>query len=103
MPNKGTCKATECEKDVRAKGYCERHYAQWRRGKLPKPRYRECNTEGCHKPRVRRALCEEHFAKIYPGKAKSGELAGEPAASEAPSSAPEPAAAEAAEGGQPES
>ncbi|MFQ5666788.1 MAG: vegetative protein [Candidatus Binatia bacterium] len=65
MANKGTCKATGCEQPVRAKQYCERHYRQWRRGKLPKARYRSCTTEGCHKPRLRRGLCSEHFAKEY--------------------------------------
>lgn len=68
MVNKGACKATGCEKEVRAKGYCARHYTQWRKGKLPKPRYRSCNAEGCHKPRTRRGLCVEHFAKEF-GKA----------------------------------
>ncbi len=65
MANKGTCKAEGCEKEVRAKGYCPRHYARWRKGKLPKPRYTSCNAEGCHKPRARRGLCVEHFAKEY--------------------------------------
>lgn len=67
MANKGTCKATGCEKDVQAKGYCPRHYRQWRKGKLGKPRYNVCNTEGCRKPRLRRGLCAEHFAKGYSG------------------------------------
>ena len=75
MGTKGTCKAAECGKDVRAKGYCARHYAQWRRGKLPKPRYRICHAEGCRKPRVRRGLCQDHFAKEYPGKAAATEAA----------------------------
>ena len=65
MGNKGSCKAQNCEKDVRAKGYCEAHYRQWRKGKLGKPRHTTCQTDGCHKARFRRSLCEEHFAKEY--------------------------------------
>jgi hypothetical protein len=65
MPNKGTCKAEQCEKDVRAKGYCDRHYRKWRKGLLSKARYRTCVEEGCRKPRLRRSLCEEHHAKKF--------------------------------------
>ncbi len=68
MASKGTCKATNCSREVSAKGYCDRHYRQWRRGKLAKPRYRSCNAENCRKPSMRRGLCQEHFAKEYPGK-----------------------------------
>ena len=82
MASKGNCKAKECGKEVRAKGYCERHYRQWRKGKLGKPRYGACNAESCRKPRVRRGLCAEHFAKEHPGKSKAAE-----AAAEAPASA----------------
>jgi hypothetical protein len=69
MPNKGTCKAEGCSKDVQAKGYCLRHYRQWRKGTLGKPRYKTCNAEGCRKPMQRRGLCSEHFSKEY-GKSK---------------------------------
>ncbi len=72
MGNKGTCKMSGCEKDVQAKGYCPRHYRQWKKGKLPKPRHATCNAEGCHKPRTRRGLCSDHFAKEY-GKSKTAE------------------------------
>lgn len=68
MANKGTCKAEKCEQEVRAKGYCDRHYRKWRKGLMGKPRHRICVEEGCHKPRVRRALCAEHFEKRYAGK-----------------------------------
>ena len=74
MVTKGTCKITGCEKDVRGRGYCERHYRAWRRGKLPKARYRSCNAEGCLKTVVRRGLCGEHFESTY-ARAKAGEAA----------------------------
>jgi hypothetical protein len=72
MANKGTCKADGCQGDVRAKGYCPRHYARWRKGKMPKPRYKSCHAENCHKPQARRGLCAEHFAKGFT-KAKPAE------------------------------
>jgi hypothetical protein len=62
---KGTCKFHGCQDPVRGKGYCARHYRQWRRGILPKPRYKSCHAEGCHKPLIRRGLCVEHFAQKY--------------------------------------
>ena len=84
MANNGTCRAPQCGKEVQAKGYCLRHYRQWRKGKLPKPRYRSCNAEGCHKPQTRRGLCPEHFAKEY---GKAAAPAAEPAAAAAPATA----------------
>lgn len=73
MANKGTCKAEKCEKEVRAKGYCDRHYRKWRKGLMGKPRYVICTEEGCRKPRLRQSLCAEHFAKK--GKSAGGEAA----------------------------
>jgi hypothetical protein len=83
--SKGTCKSEGCAKDVRAKGYCDRHYRSWRRGEMPKPRYNTCHAEGCRKPRSRRGLCDEHYAKEYAKKAGT--------------EAPAPAAPAAAAGG----
>jgi hypothetical protein len=70
--NKGTCKIDGCDKDVRGKGYCDRHYRAWRRGKLPKPRYTRCHAQGCTKAGTRRSLCPEHFEAAH-GKAKKGQ------------------------------
>ena len=50
------------------KRYCQRHYAAWKRGKLPKARYKTCRVEGCHKRMVGRGRCDEHLARDYPGK-----------------------------------
>jgi hypothetical protein len=69
MASKGSCKADNCSNEVRAKGYCKRHYAEWRKGKLPKPRYKTCNAENCRKPMKRRGLCEAHFAAQFRKKA----------------------------------
>jgi len=75
MANKGTCKAPSCDKEVQAKGYCAQHYSKWRKGELPKPRYKSCNAEGCHKPRLRRGLCAEHFTKEHGKKSEAAPAA----------------------------
>jgi hypothetical protein len=71
MGTKGACKAEGCGKDVQAKGYCRRHYSAWRKGKMPKPRYKICNAENCRKAQQRRGLCLEHYAKNF-GKKTEG-------------------------------
>jgi hypothetical protein len=58
--SKGTCKADSCQKEVVGRGYCRSHYQQWKRGKLPKPRYKTCVEEGCKKRQVAAARCEAH-------------------------------------------
>jgi hypothetical protein len=63
MP-KGNCKFAGCSGEAVGKGYCTRHYKQWRKGDLPKGRYKICTAEGCRKPRAVGSKCEEH------GKAK---------------------------------
>ena len=65
MGTKGSCKADGCDKAVRGKGYCDRHYRAWKRGEMPKARYKCCNAEGCRKPSTIRHLCEEHFNATY--------------------------------------
>ena len=85
MASKGTCKADSCEKDVRAKGYCDGHYRKWRKGLMGKPRHRNCNEKGCHKARERKGFCADHYSQHFGKKAQ--------AAAEAPAAAaPAPAA-----------
>jgi hypothetical protein len=84
MPNKGTCKAQNCDKEARAKGYCDRHYRKWRKGLMGKPRYRTCVQEGCRKPRARRSLCLDHFGQVHGKKSKSERQAAGAAAGGAP-------------------
>jgi hypothetical protein len=79
MGSKGTCKADTCDKEVRAKGYCDRHYRRWRKGAMGKPRHRSCNESGCGKAPVRRGLCLDHFNKKH-AKAEAPAAAGEAAA-----------------------
>lgn len=70
MPRPGaTCKRDGCSHAADGgKGYCRRDYAAWKRGKLPKGRYRTCAAEGCRKRVAGRGRCEEHLARDYPGK-----------------------------------
>ena len=62
MP-KGSCKLDGCAKPAAGKGYCARHYKAWRRGTLPKARYKTCTHEACRKPRAIGSKCEEHAHK----------------------------------------
>jgi len=69
MPESTPCKHSGCGRTADGgKGYCKRHYALWKRGGLPKSRYKTCRVEGCRKPIVTRGRCDEHAARDYPGK-----------------------------------
>jgi hypothetical protein len=58
------CRAAKCKQEVRAKGYCRKHFLAWRRGDLGnKHRYKICSKEGCRKKRVQGGHCEEHAQK----------------------------------------
>jgi hypothetical protein len=57
------CKIEGCKGEYRAKGYCRKHYKKWRRGELPKPRYKTCSVEDCIKPVSQRGKCAEHASK----------------------------------------
>ncbi len=66
--SKGNCKFESCAREAAGKGYCTRHYKQWRQGKLPKGRYKICTAEGCRKPRAATgSKCEEHAKKSAGG------------------------------------
>jgi hypothetical protein len=72
MPSSTTCKHTDCSRlAAGGKGYCSRHYEAWKRGRLPKARYKTCRVEGCRKRLVARGRCEEHFRRDHPGKKSS--------------------------------
>jgi hypothetical protein len=69
-PEGPTCKVEKCQQQVRAKGYCRKHFLGWRRGKVgAKHHYKICSKEGCRKPALPGGRCEEH------GKGKKGEAA----------------------------
>ena len=74
-----TCKVKNCSEPHQAKGYCMRHYSQWRRNgraetrtdtrtrNRNKPHYRRlyadavCKIEDCNKPCYAKNLCEKHY------------------------------------------
>lgn len=82
MASKGACKAESCHREAVGKGYCDRHYRQWKQGKLPKARYATCKTKGCKKPQVNAAHCAEHQ------KVKKGAAEGAAAPEAAPAAPP---------------
>ena len=77
MPNPSkNCKHEGCPHPANSgKGYCRRHHAAWKRGGMPKARYKTCRAEGCRKRMIARGRCEEHFARDYPGKSAPAEPA----------------------------
>ncbi len=72
MANKGACKATDCNHEVIAKGYCRKHYRLWKAGEMPKSRYKICTGENCRKPRFKGSLCEGHWTTAHGKAAEAG-------------------------------
>ncbi len=87
MPEKETCKANDCAREVVGKGYCRKHYRLWKAGEMPKARYKICTEEKCRKPRFHGSLCEAHYTA-----ARAKAAAAKATAAAAPA-APAPAAA----------
>jgi hypothetical protein len=82
MPRAANCKSSGCKRTANGgKGYCSRHYAAWKRGGMPKARYKTCRAEACKKPVVARGRCEEHHTRDYPGKRAPQATAEAPATS----------------------
>lgn len=66
---KGTCSVESCERTVRCRGWCEAHYARWRRG-VPidgepvSDRVRGgCAVDGCDREHMARGWCFPHWKK----------------------------------------
>ena len=65
-----TCRAEGCKQPVRAKGYCRKHFMNWRRGSVgDHHRYKICSKEACRKPRTKGGLCDEHAGVAAPADA----------------------------------
>ncbi len=65
-----TCRAEGCKQAVRAKGYCRKHFMNWRRGTVgDHHRYKICSKEACRKPRTKGGLCDEHAGTGAPAEA----------------------------------
>lgn len=62
-----SCGGPECDRPVRARGYCEMHYRQWRKtGTVKKLRGRRkpCRVGECGKPSHARELCPKHYYRL---------------------------------------
>ncbi len=80
MASKGNCKAKDCVREAIARHYCRMHYRLWRRGEMPKPRYKTCTEEKCRKPRFKGSLCEQHYQAKRGGSAAAAPASAAPAA-----------------------
>ena len=97
MAGEKSCKIKGCKRPYRAKGYCNVHYQQWRKGKLEKPRYKTCNfgvnklkhgeKKECLKKVFRGGLCEEHYRASFKKAKAPKEAAAKSAEAEAPAEA----------------
>jgi hypothetical protein len=62
-----SCKIASCQREYRAKGYCETHYRKWKQGAYGLARYKTCGDLDCRKPMVRNrhGYCEDHYQNYY--------------------------------------
>ncbi len=101
-----SCEVKGCKRPYRAKGYCTVHYNKWRRGELPKSRFKTCNfgvqklkrgeKKECMKIIFKGGLCEEHYQTTFLKKGKAPEAqAKAPVTTEAPKKAEAPQETEA--------
>jgi hypothetical protein len=51
------CKMPDCETGHHAKGYCDRHYNQFRAIEAP-----DCVAQDCSKPARARKMCHAHYS-----------------------------------------
>lgn len=67
MANLRGCSVQGCDQKHFGKGFCRRHYENWKRTGDPVPRQRPgglCEIEGCERPRVARRLCKPHYRRL---------------------------------------
>lgn len=65
------CMVEDCERPVKAQGYCDKHYQRWKSHGDPlvalKPYGRHvvptCSVEGCDDPALARELCRKHYQR----------------------------------------
>ncbi len=66
MPE-STCSTAECDRSVFCRGWCRRHWQEWRNtqpGRLRGPRHGECTVDGCGKPHKSRGYCSMHRDRL---------------------------------------
>lgn len=64
------CKVQDCNKPIKCKEYCSKHYAVWWRTGDPipksKPRkHKICSVEGCNENHRRKGFCATHSHRYY--------------------------------------
>lgn len=64
-----TCAVAGCERPIKSRGWCKRHYERWRttgsvylRPKQPDP---GCSVDGCSEPHRSRGWCNAHYFRFY--------------------------------------
>lgn len=65
------CTVEGCGREHKARGYCQTHYMQVKRGSPVTPKIKtrdrnpppECTVEGCSSPVQARGLCKKHYAR----------------------------------------
>ena len=73
IPKMKTCKREDCIHPVIARGYCRRHYDQFRKnGKLtphgaPRKEKVTCRYDGCDRPAAAQGLCQAHYTQSRRG------------------------------------
>lgn len=64
---KTVCSVEGCGRPHGAKGYCKRHYMNWRNSGTPQPREAKagCSVEGCNEKHRANGLCNRHYIAAY--------------------------------------
>lgn len=68
-----TCSVSGCEKEARARGWCNTHYERWRQGRdvnapgdlrsRSRP-FVACSVDGCEAKHYCKGLCSPHYSKL---------------------------------------
>lgn len=70
-PKSPTCTVDGCEQNAHARGWCDMHYARWKRhgdpssSSLSGRTQDTCTEDGCGRPAKTRGLCEMHYRRFY--------------------------------------
>lgn len=67
-----TCTVPNCDRPHKARGYCQTHYMQYKRGDpitetiavRVRDKPPECSEEGCHEPVKSKGLCHMHYQRL---------------------------------------